>query len=571
MNERKKQQEHVVRRVNRPPDHLLMNQSDDYSDRQTVRDLIDRAAPYLEAGKGYRSGSEFWQQPERLGDYETGVRMSLTSSERGMLPQVQLIGRPEVTRHETGTAFHNTLPTPSYPWKQSHYLSDRLRQFAPLLDEINPISPQISSLYLVGQRPQRCDIRLGSTGESAESSSEGEEETGGRVEGGKGDVSPEGYTDPTVLVQGQHTLTLGQTNPIQISLCLEGTTRQLVRACVSLENVGPSVVYAVWQKRSRANSMQRLMESGVQRFYFDLREKVLLPGHALSVPVLFKSAQAGVYWESWELATRPSLQPLVVTFRGVAVARDRFHQARVNVERDLVGNQAEISAGIVVQEIIRSIRTPPRSPPPSRADRTHKEKFTCVNPGVEFREDLFRALQTLYIHTYNPATLSDGRESVEGRKEGKVSVKKDDTKGKASKNKKGEKSEKKDEVVASKLTLIPRHCEVPVMSVEKVSEMVRDLPEWDLTMSSLMNAVLNSSGNEMQTDLLLAQLNEVLSRLNFSHRYTKLNTTYQQMYIALSQALEMIPASSAKIRAFYNLPEKSFVDESQPDRNSKKF
>ena len=564
MEERQRLQERVGTRVRRPAGLLVMNRSDDYSDRQTVRALLDRAAPLLEAGKGFRSGSEFWQQPERLGDHETGVRMSLTSSERGMPPQVQLIGRPEVTRRETGTAFPAALPTPSYPWKQSRYLSARLRHLAPILQELSPLDPALSSLCLLGRAPQKRDIRLDSAGGS-ESSSEGEEDAGGRAEEERGGGSPEGCLAPAVLVQGQHSLSLGGSEPVQLRLSLEASTGQLARTCVSLENVGPSVVFAVWRKKRRDNSLQRTLEAGVQRFYFDLREKVLLPGHAVSVPVLFKSAQAGVYWESWELATRPSLRPLLLTFRGVAVSKDRHRQARAQVERDLVGSQAEISAGVIVQEIIQSVRTPPRSPLPLRVDRTREEKFTRVNPGVTFREDSFRALQTLYTQTFNPPILSEGSESAEGRKEAKSGVKKDETKGKTSKSKKPDKSEKREEVVASKLTIVPRQLEVPVMSAEKVSEAMRDLPEWDLTLSSLVNAVLNTSGNEMQSDLLLARLNEILSRLNFSQHRTQLSTAYQQMYVSLSQALEGIPPVSAKIRSFYNLPEKLFVDETQAE------
>ena len=37
------------------------------------------------------------------------------------------------------------------------------------------------------------------------------------------------------------------------------------------------------------------------------------------------------------------------------------------------------------------------------------------------------------------------------------------------------------------------------------------------------------------------------------------------MYVSLSQPLEMIQAISAKIRMFYNFPEKLFVDEMQAD------
>ena len=563
MRDRRRQQEHIATRVDRPAGHLVMNQSDSYIDRQTLRTLLDRAAPYLEYGRGYRAGSEFWNQQERLGDYLTGIRMSLTSTERGQPPQVQLVGRPDVTKFETGTEFSDALQPPNYPWKQSRYLSTRLQHFEPILSEMNPLDPDLSSLYVIGRGPQarRSEaIQLGSAGSSPESSD-------GETGEGERNVS-HGTPGPGLLVQEGYRLGLGVTEPIQLRLLMEGSTGELVQARVSLSNTGTSVVYADWKKLPKLNKLNRVLEGDTQRFYFDLREKVLLPGHAISVPVIFKSAQAGVYWESWELATRPALQPLVVTFRGVATTRDKFFQVRQEVERELVASEARVSAEMIVEDILLSIATPPRTPPCYKLDRTHEEKFSRLNPDVEFREDLFRALQTLYINSFSPPTLADRADSVEARKDGKSSAKKEDNKGKTSGKpaaKKGEKSEKKEELSPSKLTLLPTQQEYSTLSRDKISEGMSELPEWDLRLESLESAILNTSGNEQQADLLLAQFSEVLTQFNSPSQPLPQNSNYQHMYLALVQALELIPCNSAKLRTFYNLPDKAFIDESQPE------
>ena len=561
MRDRRRQQEHIATRVERPAAHLIMNQSDSYMDRQTLRTLIDRAAPYLECGRGYRAGSEFWNQQERLGDYLTGIRLSLTITERGQPPQVQLVGRPDVTKFETGTEFSDALQPPNYPWKQSRYLSTRLQHFEPILNEMNPLDPDLSALYVIGRGSQgrRGEaIQLGSGGSSAESS---DEETG---EGDR-NVSPNRPMEPCLLVQGSHRLCMSAREPVQLRLLMEGNTGQLVQARVSLSNEGTSVVYADWKRLPKLNKLNRVLEGNTQRFYFDLREKVLLPGRSISVPVIFKSAQAGVYWESWQLATRPALQPLIVTFRGVASTRDRFLQARQEVERELGASEARVSADIILDEILLSIATPPRTPPCYKLDRTHEEKFTRLNPDLEFREDLFRALQTLYINSFKPPALSERADSADTRRDGKSSAKKEDSKGKSVGKpaaKKGEKSDKKEELSPSKITLMPSQQEFPTLSRERISEAMSELPEWDLRLESLESAIYNTSGNEQQTDLLLAQFSEVLTRFKSASRSVTQNSYYQLMYLSLAQVLELIPSHSAKLRTFYNLPDKLFIDES---------
>ena len=78
--------------------------------------------------------------------------------------------------------------------------------------------------------------------------------------------SPEGFIDPTVLVQEKYTLSLGESESIQVRLCLEAITGQLVHTCVALKNVccpwcsdlSESVVIPSHLKRKReANRAER--------------------------------------------------------------------------------------------------------------------------------------------------------------------------------------------------------------------------------------------------------------------------------------------------------------------------
>ena len=73
----------------------------------------------------------------------------------------------------------------------------------------------------------------------------------------------------------------------------------------------------------------------VQRFYFNTSSGVLLPGESLKFPFVFKSPNAGIFSEMWQLDTRPVLcggAALQVTLRGVALQEDKNKTQRHHLE-----------------------------------------------------------------------------------------------------------------------------------------------------------------------------------------------------------------------------------------------
>uniref|UniRef100_A0A8C9GCQ9 MYCBP associated protein n=1 Tax=Pavo cristatus TaxID=9049 RepID=A0A8C9GCQ9_PAVCR len=93
---RKKQERYLGEILQKPENELLMSISEDYRQIQEERDLIDRSLP------GYRAGSEFWSQPERIGDELTGLTVTLTRRERGCPEPVTHVGKPHTVQMETG-------------------------------------------------------------------------------------------------------------------------------------------------------------------------------------------------------------------------------------------------------------------------------------------------------------------------------------------------------------------------------------------------------------------------------------------------------------------------------------
>ena len=95
----------LIQLLNKNPQDLVSAGTDEYRARQEAREIIDRALPSIDYGKGYRVGSEFWRQYESVGDDLGGLKMSLKVSEKGKPDHVTRIGKPNLIREEFGENF----------------------------------------------------------------------------------------------------------------------------------------------------------------------------------------------------------------------------------------------------------------------------------------------------------------------------------------------------------------------------------------------------------------------------------------------------------------------------------
>ena len=60
-----------------------------------------------------------------------------------------------------------------------------------------------------------------------------------------------------------------------------------------------------------------------------------MPGDTMKFPFVFKSPNAGVFTEQWQLETRPVVcggAALAVTLRGVALQEDKYKKQRNELE-----------------------------------------------------------------------------------------------------------------------------------------------------------------------------------------------------------------------------------------------
>lgn len=110
------------------------------------------------------------------------------------------------------------------------------------------------------------------------------------------------------------------------------------------------------------------------------------------VHVVFKSKKGGIYSEKWEFTTHPQLlsaASLILTLRGIAIQEDKFKKTRVQIERKLFAQEAEMIARSMVDVILSGVRTPPRPQTPQNSYLTEEDIFSNKNPQVEELQSKF--------------------------------------------------------------------------------------------------------------------------------------------------------------------------------------
>ncbi|XP_074870360.1 MYCBP-associated protein isoform X4 [Carettochelys insculpta] len=159
---RKKQQRVLSKFLQKPENELLMNLSEDYRRVQEERHLIDRSLPALHYGKGYRVGSEFWSQPECIGDELTGLMTTLTQKERGYPEPITHVGKSQTVRTEMGSRTSKESPF-RCTWDKSLFLRYRRQELKSILEELEfnrpdevGIAAQVTFEVLAGDKAESC-------------------------------------------------------------------------------------------------------------------------------------------------------------------------------------------------------------------------------------------------------------------------------------------------------------------------------------------------------------------------------------------------------------------------------
>ncbi|XP_033624300.1 MYCBP-associated protein-like isoform X2 [Asterias rubens] len=421
MMERKKQQGYISKLLEMPKSSLVMNKADDYRQTQEQRYLIERSIPALDYGKGYRIGSEFWSQQERIGDDLSGIHMTFNETERGYPPPIEHIGHPIAVQEEMGVQFNVSSPSTfvNYPWHQSQYLKERRQQLNAVTQHLDPYSPDLNNLMVTGSKIQTpftaeepsvkdLDVALPQTAKPKEDMLFGLSVTDGRKTSVVGpslqfsnclaNWTGDSHSRKGLVAHGAR-------------VTFEVNAGERISSCLDLVNKGSTTVYYDWKKIPKVNPFDGCATPNVQRFYFNTSSGVLLPGESLKFPFVFKSPNAGIFSEMWQLDTRPVLcggAALQVTLRGVALQEDKNKTQRHHLEQDLFHKQATMSIKHILDELVDGITTPQRPSSPIDAYITQEEIFHQNNPGMHYSNEVVIQLNQLYLEKYDSAEDSMG-------------------------------------------------------------------------------------------------------------------------------------------------------------------
>lgn len=507
MLERKHQQGYISKLLQKEPEDLVMNQADSYRKTQEDRYLIDRTIPFVDYGKGYRVGSEFWKQQERFGDELSGVHMTLIQAERGYPPPVEHVGISNVVRQEKGITWDPTYtPEVHYPWKRSQYLQERRKQLQPIMDELSPHQPNFAGLQVIGSsRPQQrteepwsdiddldMDAYPHEMDEQPEQSMDPFHEYP--------DVKPAPIFGPSLQFAGQPARWTGDSDSmadqvgIEARVMFEAYTGNRITSYLEVINDGTTSVFYDWKKLPKENPFD-LVQPQVQRFYFNNSSGVVLPGETLRFPFVFKSECAGVFTEQWLLETRPVLcggAALVLTLRGVALQEDKFEKKREELECDLEAKQSQQVVAQLMQEILSGIRTPKRARSPVDAYITEEEIFHRNNPGLFYRHDAVQEMKQINEQLY--------------------------------------------------------------------PEEERDTAVWDLCVLDLRDAIMELDDEDERKETLLVKMNVIASRLTFALPEPTHQKLLNLCHKFLSEAVDSIVGQSMMMRQTMGLPMREMGD-----------
>ncbi|CAF0968273.1 unnamed protein product [Brachionus calyciflorus] len=525
MDERKNTQNVISKKINRSIDGLVMNQSDKAQQYNEIKTLLDRTLPLVEHGKGYRLGSEFWNQPLRIGNDETGLFTTLKKSEQGILGPIELISKPLSTLKESDFCA-NQPPVSHYPWHESKYLNQRLKKLEPLISELIPHRPQFSRLEIIGKNPlnpndENEEVDLGPKNgsnsdyiivddtwinqniinkENKENLNNPyfmSEEQDPEILAVHPNVVQGPIFGPCIVFGGQtadwtgNDLENAGIVALESRLNFETKAGKRVLATFEIHNIGTTSIYYDWRKLQDPNPFQ-MTNSKVQRFYFDTRSNVILPGDVLKMHIVFKSNIGGIFTEKWEFVTHPRLlsaASLVLTLRGVAVQEDKFKKNRILLEKKLFLKEAEIIAQSIVDLILSGVRTPERCASPERAYMTEEDLFIEKNPQFFYDHETVNELKSLYLELFDE------------------------------------------------------------------SERSAHINEWDLSVNNFKTMIMsmNDEDDSKKQDLLF-KLNYLIEKISFRAYVPTNSTMYNACYNTLCSAIDEICTDLNKLKANLNLP-----------------
>ncbi|XP_009070841.1 PREDICTED: MYCBP-associated protein, partial [Acanthisitta chloris] len=543
---RKKQEKYLGEILQRPENELQMSISDNYRQIREECDLIDRSLPALLPGKGYRVGSEFWSQPERIGDELSGLMLTLTRTERGYPQPITHVGKPHTIQMETGLKPPTKIPC-HLTVDKSLFLKHRRQELKPVLEEMGFYKPDLEGLEVIGKGQPFTSVSAEALPDSTTSE---EIETLSDPLSASCSVSPEGEMHPSLVFCGQPARWIQGTTycmdeiGIAARLTFESLTGEEAESSLTVSNDGTAAIWYSWMRLPQQIPSRETKGKRMPCFYFDTRPGVILPGETLRFSFLFKSERAGIFSESWEFRTHPLLLGgalLQVTLWGIAVCEDKLADFRERLESDLSAREGAAIVEDCLNELLDQIRTPERSPSPVDACAMEEELFHQKNPELHYQHQVVKQLHKLWRQ----------RMTIPSAFEEKVPSGQSTPEPLPAQNNTMEVPDGKNSLE-----------EAPKQRTN-VEEEEAAPSQWNLSLKDFKQAIM-SIPREEQREEALTQLNKAALELCVEQRPTQSDLLYPLCLQLWRGAIDDMVNHALRLRSLYNLLEKDTCVDAVP-------
>ncbi|XP_075415410.1 MYCBP-associated protein [Tenrec ecaudatus] len=403
---RKKQQEALSGHLGKPVSRLLMHSGETYRQIQEEREHIDRALLTQHDGKCHTESSGFWSRVEYVGDEMTGLVMTKTKAQRGILEPIPRIRKPHSVLEEMGLLAQEDNGY-RYTWDRSLFLIYRRKELQSILAELDFSKEDIDGLEVVGRGQPFSSVTVEDYTEfdnTQESSSEDSLHLD--LPTSYPDMLPMPVLGPSLLFCGKPACWIRSSNAqdksqvgIAARLVFETLEGEATSSALTVVNNGTAAISYTWRRQAQHHSFQDLKRDRVQRFYFNNRPGVILPGETKTFTFFFKSLIAGVFRESWGFGTDPTLLGgalLQVNLYAISLTQDVFKEERKLLRSKLNAQEAITIADSMLQEVLRGVLTPERAPSPMDANLTEEDLFHYKNPQLHYQHQVVQTLLGLW-------------------------------------------------------------------------------------------------------------------------------------------------------------------------------
>ncbi|XP_043760114.1 MYCBP-associated protein isoform X2 [Cervus elaphus] len=611
---RKKQQETLSERLKKPVSELLMHTGETYRQIQEERELLDRMLSTRSDGKGCGLTSGFWSRLEYLGDEMTGLVMTKTKTQHGLVEPITQIKKPWSIQAEMG------LPAQKdawyrYTWDRSLFLACRRKELQSIMAELNFSQQDIDGLEVVGKGRPFSTVTVEDYSVFERSSESSSEDTVHLdLLASYPDVVPMPVLGPSLLFCGKPACWIRGSNledkrhvGIAVRLTFETLEGEKTSSELTVINNGTVAIWYDWRRRSQWDSFQDLKRNRMQRFYFNNREGVILPGETKNFAFFFKSLNAGIFRECWEFGTHPTLlggAVLQVNLHAVSLAQDIFREERKLLESKLASHEAVTIVENMLQELLTGILTPERTQSPVDASLTEEDLFHHRNPQLHYQHQVVQHLHSLWRQymvlplkaeearpgeehlgprAQAAATLSAYSEETSMKIESSAHLKGPTLDPQLPRRESEALRDSQDHVGSQKTGLGVRHSQRKSIMEEILVEGSPDpesirspweldglpLPEWNLCLEDFRKAV-TALPEENQREDALIRLNKAALELCQEPWPLQSDFLYQMCLQLWRDLIDSLVSHSLWLRALLGLPEKETIYLDMPEEQDRK-